>query len=131
MADMHLMCCGECGIEFTVPEHFYAERYKTGKGWCCPNGHNRVFKESEVDKMRRERDSAIQQRARAEQETAHAEKMRLKAERETKRLKKRAAAGTCPCCNRTVGQMARHMKTKHPDFVAAETTNVVSMKVKK
>ena len=131
MAEMHGMCCGECGIEFTVPEHFYQERLKTGKGWNCPNGHNRAFKESEADKMRRERDIAIQQRARSEQEAAREVQLRLKAERETKRLKKRAAAGTCPCCQRTVTQMARHMKTKHPEFVVEETTNVVPMKVAK
>jgi hypothetical protein len=24
----------------------------------------------------------------------------------------------CPCCQRTVSQMARHIKTKHPEYVA-------------
>ncbi len=128
---MTTMCCGQCGIEFQVPDHFYKERRETGKGWYCPNGHTRVFRETDLDKMRRERDNAVQQKVRAEQEAAHAELMRLKAEREMKRLKKRAAAGTCPCCNRTVIQMSRHMKTKHPEFVAEEITNVVALKAKK
>lgn len=35
---------------------------------------------------------------------------------ESAKLKKRASAGICPCCNRTVSQMARHMKSKHPEF---------------
>ena len=78
--------------------------------------------------MRRERDIAKQQLARAEDERRAAERKAEKALKETKRLKKRAAAGTCPCCSRTVIQMARHMKTKHPDFVAKETTNVVPIK---
>jgi hypothetical protein len=27
------------------------------------------------------------------------------------------AAGVCPCCKRTVKQLAAHMKEKHPEFV--------------
>ena len=125
------MVCGDCGIKFAVPDHFYSERKQTGKNWYCPNGHIRVFRETDVDKMRRERDMAIQQRARAEEEAKRQERLRMKAEGETKRLKKRAAAGTCPCCQRTVVQMARHMKDKHPEFVAKETTNVVPINAKK
>jgi hypothetical protein len=36
------------------------------------------------------------------------------------RLKNRAAAGVCPCCNRTFAQLARHMATKHKGFTAEE-----------
>lgn len=36
------------------------------------------------------------------------------------RLRKRASAGVCPCCNRTFSQLARHMQTKHPTFIAQE-----------
>jgi hypothetical protein len=32
------------------------------------------------------------------------------------RLRNRAKAGVCPCCKRTVSQLARHMASKHPDF---------------
>ena len=42
------------------------------------------------------------------------------------RLKRRVAAGTCPCCQRTVAQLARHMQTKHPDY--GKTDNVVALK---
>lgn len=48
-----------------------------------------------------------------------------KAERKLATHKKRASAGVCPCCNRTVSQMARHMQAKHPDY------NVVPLKVAK
>lgn len=130
MTAMHRMNCGACGIEFDVPEHFYEDRYKTGKGWFCPNGHSRVFKESAVDLMRRERDRALQQVARAEQEAAANLRAYERVQKETKKLKRRAATGVCPCCTRTVGQLARHMKTKHPEFVAAEVTNVVPIKKK-
>jgi len=67
------MQCGECGIQFAVPDFFNEERKKTGKGWFCPNGHSRVYRESDADKFRRERDQAIQQKAMAEQQAAEAD----------------------------------------------------------
>ncbi len=122
---------GECGISFAVPVWWYTGKTRTHTTFYCPNGHRQSFiEESDVDKARRERDIARQQVARAEQEAAAARRQVVQAQRETKRLKKRAAAGTCPCCQRTVLQMARHMKTKHPGFVAEET-NVVPMKATK
>lgn len=85
--------------------------------------------------MRRERDIAKQQLARAEDEkreaiarAERATKKADKAEAARKRVVKRAAVGVCPCCTRTVHQLARHMKTKHPEFVVQETTNVVPIK---
>ena len=36
------------------------------------------------------------------------------------RLKKRAIAGVCPCCNRTFQQLAAHMAHKHPDYKQPE-----------
>lgn len=122
------MCCGECGIEFEVPPHFYTERQQTGKNWYCPNGHSRVFRESEADKMRRERDIARQQLARAEQEKNEAEAKQRLAERKLAKIKRRASVGSCPCYQRTFSNMARHMKTKHPEFIAEAAENVVRLK---
>jgi hypothetical protein len=34
------------------------------------------------------------------------------------KLRKRAAAGVCPCCNRTFLALQKHMAHKHPDFRA-------------
>lgn len=44
------------------------------------------------------------------------------AAREAERLRRRTAAGVCPCCNRSFVQLARHMKTKHPDHVEKPPT---------
>jgi hypothetical protein len=129
---IHTLQCANCTMTFGVPKRFEEDRRKDHKGFFCPAGHNNFFSgESDEEKLRRERDIARQQVARAEEEAARARRKAINAERETKRLKKRAAAGTCPCCQRTVIQMARHMKTKHPEFVAEETSNVVKMKAKK
>lgn len=128
-----LTCCNdECGISFAVPEWWNRGKRETHKRFYCPNGHGQSYTaENTEEELRRERDIARQQLARSEEEAALARRDAEKAHREVRKLKKRASAGTCPCCQRTVSQMARHMKTKHPEFVAEETTNVVQMKVKK
>jgi hypothetical protein len=115
-----IVCCNvDCGIAFAVPQWWHEGKQKTHAWFYCPNGHRQHFTdESDEEKFRRERDIARQQLARAEQEAT-------KAQKEVKRLKRRAATGVCPCCNRTVSQMERHMKTKHPEFIAE---NAVRMK---
>ena len=121
------LTCGECGIVFYVPRDWVTRRRDHGEHggeFCCPNGHCRVWKESALDKMRRERDRLKQDQARLEQEkqeawaTANAQLERAqKAEAEVKRVRKRAAAALCPCCNRHFANVERHIKTKHPDVV--------------
>lgn len=44
------------------------------------------------------------------------------------RIKKRAAAGTCPCCKRTFSNMAEHMKKEHAAFVVETGAKVVPIK---
>lgn len=117
------ICCGGCGIEFYVPQTWVENR--RDKGECggkfhCPNGHSRFWKESTLDKIRRERDRLKQTLAQKDDEIL-AERRRTAAARGiATKLQKRAAAGVCPCCNRSFENMARHMATKHPDFKTAE-----------
>ena len=40
------------------------------------------------------------------------------------KLKKRASAGVCPCCNRSFQNLRRHMGNKHPEFVGEQETVV-------
>lgn len=103
------MNCGECGIVFWVPDAFYRERRGDGKGWSCPNGHSRVFRESDVARLERQLKEEKERHQRTLQRANEAEA------RET-RLKRRVKDGTCPCCKRTFRQLARHMETKHPEF---------------
>lgn len=127
MSIFHNMCCGECGIEFTVPEHFYKERREEGKGWFCPNGHERVFRETDVAKLTRERDLLAQRIAQRDDEIAETRRQLTAQKGVTTRLRNRAAAGVCPCCNRSFVALTRHMATKHPEFQTAE---IVPMKAK-
>lgn len=121
-------CIKDCGISFQVPGWWEKGKRETHATFYCPNGHGQHFSgESDADKFRRERDIAKQQLARAEQEAADARARAELLNKQKRRLEKRASAGTCPCCTRTFTNMSRHMKTKHPEFIAE---NVVPMKKK-
>lgn len=120
--------CPVCGIVYAAPSTLFQEirsdEKMSARGWWCPNGHNLCFKEKELDALRRERDRLKQDAARLEDE-ARTTRMKLaaavtardKAEALTRKVKKRAEAALCPCCNRSFSQLARHMKSKHPDVL--------------
>lgn len=109
----------------------------------CAYGHEQVYSEGEtqLDKMRRERDRlaqqiaerddalALERRAReaADTEALLARRSAAAARGRITKLKNRVGNGVCPCCNRTFGNLARHMHTQHPTF-KAEESNVVPIK---
>lgn len=113
MTDME---CGNCGIVFSVPETWRAEKQRNGGSWYCPNGCCRVYRESDADKTKRLLEEERKRHANTLARLNEAQAAEEKAAKEIKRMKKRAAAGVCPCCNRTFQQLARHMKTKHPSY---------------
>lgn len=88
------------------------------RGWFCTIcGISRTFVgETLADKLRRERDAAVQREETIRRQRDDAQQSLAKEQKSKARLRKRIAAGVCPCCHRTVSQMARHMKTKHPEF---------------
>lgn len=114
--------CGECGVLATCPEIVYNQHHAEGGYHHCPNGHSWGWtKETcEREKLRQERDRLKQRQAMLEDEKREALERASKAEAATVRLKKRATAGVCPCCNRTFLALSRHMKSKHPNIVALE-----------
>lgn len=105
-----------CSVEHAIPEELDRQARQSGHSIYCPLGHQWVMRNSENDNLRRERDRLKQENARIAGVAFDAEVARSKAENALKRHKKRAAAGTCPCCNRTFSNMARHMKSEHPNF---------------
>lgn len=110
--------CGGCGGTYAINERYRKQREESRGHWMCPYCRTEWgYGQSENDRLKADlaaasaRTQAALARANAEQ----AERQRAEAERD--RLKKRAAAGVCPCCNRTFQQLAAHMATKHPDMV--------------
>jgi len=113
-----LQCC-QCGVPFGLSDHYAAERSKDHRNFFCPNGHEQAYlQKSEADQLRdrlAEKERALTAAACRE---ANERAAREKVERKLKRTCVRVKAGVCPCCNRTVKQLADHMATKHPEFKA-------------
>jgi hypothetical protein len=114
-----------CGIRHAVPQELddlQARQHADGNqvtAIFCPLGHEYIpagkGKASQLEReLEFERNARAAITARADQAEASARAHKGHATR----LRKRASAGTCPCCNRTFQQLARHMKTQHPEFPA-------------
>lgn len=110
-------CCS-CSMMFYVPANWEKNRRDKHDGFWCPNGHLLIFNaKSEAEKLREEL-AAEQRRLHAALSRENEQAQRaIKAEKQLKSHKKRAANGTCPCCKRTFVQLQRHMKIKHPNYV--------------
>jgi len=124
-----LVKCYRCNVQFGMTDDFHNMAVTRGEAftWYCPNGHAQVFtaRESEEDKLRRERDRLRQSVAewqdaeREQRERAQLAERRASAARgQVTKLKNRASKGICPCCNRTFTNLQRHMATKHPTFIS-------------
>ena len=122
--DMTHLECGECGLPFSITETFYKKRKKDHESFYCPAGHSRYFPQKSNEEILHE------QLKRSELECQQAERSLKKERGYSKELersrsalkgtltktKKRISAGVCACCNRNFQNVARHMKSQHPDF---------------
>lgn len=118
-------CCADgCGVEFGMPVSLHRELNADSKRWFyCPNGHRQHYTQSELDKLRRERDRAVQQQE-------YQRQMRIEAESREKtansraagykghaaKLGKRIKGGACPCCKKRYKALANHMANIHPKY---------------
>lgn len=112
-------CC-VCRADIYLNDALYDSACRSEAIWFyCSYGHKQHFSQGETEetRLRRELNNQRQQNARLEDAAREARALAEKAERATKRLKKRAAAGSCPCCQRSFGNMAEHMRHQHPDWV--------------
>jgi septal ring factor EnvC (AmiA/AmiB activator) len=112
-------CCN-CGIEFAMQDSLYEARKRDGKQFYCPNGHGQHYTESlqrKYERLKQENARLADEAREALQAKQKAEGELKKSEREVKRINTRVQAGVCTCCNRTFQNLARHMKTKHPNVV--------------
>lgn len=117
--------CLTCGIPYTLPINVAENQRKKGGYHYCHCGHSQGWskEESEEGRIRRERDRLKQDKAYLEDRYREEHQARQQAEKSaaaykghTTRLRKRAKAGVCPCCNRSFDNLRRHMDSKHPDF---------------
>jgi hypothetical protein len=119
--------CGNCHIPFGLPAAMLKARQEDGGYFWCPNGHQIHYYETELDKLRKEKDR-LQRVAESRAESLRITRgQRDAAQRSASALKgvvtktkKRIGNGTCPCCNRHFANVERHMQSQHPEYADIE-----------
>jgi hypothetical protein len=105
-----------CGVVFALEHTYKRKLVEGGITFYCPNGHRIRYGESEIERLKK----FLESERYAHERTRDRLKREEHAHRGTRgvvtRIKNRIAHGVCPCCKRTFADVARHMKTKHPDF---------------
>ncbi len=118
-----------CGMRHAVPSEmrdFQLRKHANGGDFYvyCPLGHTYApAGESRSTRLERQVREERERSARIDAEREQAEASARAHKGAATRARKRAAAGVCPCCKRTVKQLADHMKSKHPDFDPAKEKN--------
>ncbi len=100
----------------------------THQQFYCPAGHSQYYpQKSDAEKLRDEVARLQTNIEHKEATVSHLREQNSKLERSRAALRgvhtrtcNRVKNGVCPCCNRSFGDLSRHMATKHPDFHAAE-----------
>lgn len=108
--------CGTCGIPFAAPDYFWEQRQRDGKTWYCPNGHQRMFTETDHSRLvKTKTEVARLENLLADEQRAVSHLVRRVADKdqEIKRMNRRAKAGVCQDCHRMFQNVARHMQIKH------------------
>lgn len=120
--------CSECGITFGLPQFYMESRRKDHNTFWCPNGHGQVFKaETDADRYKRMYQEATVRQSEIAHKLEVAKRAEEKASKALHSLQHRTAAGVCPCCTRTVSQLAEHMKSKHPEYRELAGLNPVKL----
>ena len=113
--------CGACGLPFGLSREFYDKKRKSQKTFYCPRGctvsyHGKTEEEKKIARLERKLSSAESSAKYEENRAARYQRKNSALKGHLTRKKRRAANGVCPCCKRTFQQLARHMKTKHPEY---------------
>lgn len=130
---LHVLNCGVCGVPHGIPVEIFNRCDRDhSENWYCPNGHYLHFLgKTEASKLRAQvaalEGAVVEERQRTErarEEAEHRKRQLAAAKGRITKMRRRAAAGVCPCCNRQFVQVVRHMAAKHPDELAEMTATV-------
>lgn len=127
--EMEVTNCIDCGMAFAYPKDYDRRRREDHKNFFCPSGHQQCYMgKTEAEKLR---DQLAQKQVIIDDERRRGDRLaselrsanfKVNAERAAKsRLKHRVGRGVCPCCSRSFENLRRHMQTKHPEQLAAES----------
>lgn len=129
---LEVMTCGNCGIQFAVPEAWIVRRRNGTDGgdrsYHCPVGHSWTYSgETEAQKLKRqleEKERSLKwteerlESARKDRDHHQARANALKGV--VTKVKQRVGQGSCPCCKRHFQDLRRHMTSKHPEHAKSE-----------
>lgn len=127
--------CISCGIPFAFPQELDRRLRETRENFYCPNGHKQHYT-GQTDAERLAAELAATKRAAAAEKSVLERQVRdARADEELERkarkhfehkargmkgalnrVKKRVAAGRCPCCSHEFKDLERHMKNQHPKW---------------
>ena len=108
---------GCCNSYVALTENQYEDLRRSHDGFYCHNGQLRSLPgEIYLEKLER-LNSNLRMKV-GELKSQH-DDMRTIISHKDKRYKRLAVKGVCPDCRRNFVNVARHMKTKHPEVVTA------------
>lgn len=117
------LSCGACGVWFGMEATHLDKVQNDGSWFYCPNGHHIHYMESELTKTQKELEQAKSRLERERRRLTNETDARRSAERSASalrgvvtRTKHRVGNGVCPCCKRTLKDLARHMASQHPHY---------------
>lgn len=122
-----VVSCYTCGVRFGITGDLYKRAVTDASGhvWCPACGNETCWRESVAQKQIKELERKLKWEAenalRQQQERLLAEASLRSTKGIVTKLKNRASAGVCPCCNRTFKQLAAHMTDKHPGFSTSKS----------
>lgn len=127
---LNIVECATCHMNFGMTPEFEQARRNDHQSFFCPSGHSNYYNaESNEEKLRRENQRLVQNRAYLEDKISSKDEKIDRLERSRNahkgvvtRIKNRVQHGVCPCCNRHFKNLEQHMHSKHPNY--KKTTEV-------
>ena len=118
----HVVTC-HCAAPFAIPDDLYraavVNKARTihcpscGQGLCWTG---KTAEQKKIEALERKLKWEAEESARQKRGKESAEASLRTTKGVVTKLRKRSAAGVCPCCKRTFKQLAAHMAEKHPNF---------------
>jgi len=112
-----IKCCNCYGI-FAVTDHAYNHYKQTGHFFNCPYcDQSQHYTKSEISKLQDRINTLENTRKYYIEQLGKETRSKIAIKGHHTRLKKRIAAGVCPCCNRSFQNLQSHMKNQHPQYL--------------
>ncbi len=121
-----VVTCYSCALPFGIPSQLYKRAVTDASGsiFCPACGKSSCWQESDAQRKIKQLETKLQweasQSARLMQSRDEVSKQLIATKGVVTKLRKRVAAGVCPCCGRTFKQLSAHMTQKHPEYGAKE-----------